>query len=124
MTDTDYSHIVTPVEAEQMLANALRRLDEMTTEHKDIQNAAAKAEADYRLAKGTKAIAIIRAAAAEKWSAAMRDARIDVELDDERRAHLYAQAALHSSREALVSQRTRVEALRTIGASVRTSMQG
>lgn len=124
MTDTDYAHILTPVEAEQMLANALRRLDDMTAEHRVVQDTAAKAEADYRLAKGTKALAIIRASTAEKWSAAMRDARIEVELDEERRAHLYAQAALHSSREALVTQRTRVEALRSIGASVRTSLQG
>lgn len=116
----DPSHILTPVDAERMLARALKRLDDETHEFHDIQMNAAKAEADYRKAKGTKALAIIHAASAEKWSAAVRDARIEVELDEERRTHLYNQAGLHAARESLVSLRTRVEALRTISASIRS----
>lgn len=114
----DSSHILTPVECERMLANALRRLDEATHDFKEIEFHAAEAEADYRKAKGYKAIAIIRSA--EKWSAKERDARIELELDVERRAHLYAQAGLHSAREALVSLRLRIEALRSLAASVRS----
>ena len=105
-----------------MLARALKRLDDETHAFHDIQMRAAEAEADYRKAKGTKALAIIHAAAEQKWSAAVRDARIDVELDDERRAHLYSQAGLHAARESLVSLRTRIEALRTLSASIRSNV--
>ena len=118
----DPTHILTPVDAERMLARALKRLDDETHAFYDIQKNAAEAEANYRKAKGTKALAIIHAAGTEKWSAAVRDARIEVELDDERRAHLYNQAGLHAARESLVSLRTRVEALRTLSASVRSQV--
>jgi len=115
-------HILTPVDTERMLASALKRMDEETHAFAQIQEYAAGSEADYRKAKGMKAIAIIKAAKENNWSAAYRDARIDVELDGERRIHLYAQASLHSARESLISIRTRVEALRTISASVRSQV--
>jgi hypothetical protein len=114
---TEDGHILTPVDAERMLASALKRLDEETHEFRDIQYAAAIAEADYRKAKGYKAIAIMRA---PHSSAKERDARIEMELDEERRHHLTSQAGLHAARESLVSLRTRIEALRTISASVRS----
>lgn len=108
-------HVVTAHEAEQMLGRTLQRLENETLAFRDIQDRAAEAEADYRLAKGTKALAIIRSGLPAKE----RDARIEVELDPERRAHLAAQAVLFSQRELLLTLRTRVEALRTISASIR-----
>lgn len=108
-------HIVTAVEAEQMLARTLKRLDDATHEFRDIQDDAAEKEADYRRAKGVKALAIIRS----NLPAKERDARIEMELDPERRAHLAAQAVLFSQRELLLTLRTRVEALRTLSASIR-----
>ena len=109
-------HVTTPFEIEQMLARSLKRLDDATAEYRDIEMAAAEAEADYRKAKGVKGLAIIRA----NLPAKERDARIELELDEERRNHLAAQAVLHSQRELLNSQRTRIEALRSLNASVRT----
>jgi len=99
-----------------MLARALKRLDEATSEYREVEMTAAIAEADYRRAKGAKGLAIIRS----NLPAKERDARIELELDDERRAHLAAQAVLHSQRELLNSTRTRIEALRSLNASVRT----
>jgi hypothetical protein len=113
--DSFPQHITTPYEIEQMLAKALRRLDELTTEYRTVEMAAATAEADYRRAKGVKALAIIRS----NLPAKERDARIELELDDERRTHLAAQAELHSHRELLSTVRTRIEALRSLNASVR-----
>jgi hypothetical protein len=113
--DTFPQHVVTPYEIENMLARALKRLDEVTHEYRDIEMAAAEAEADYRRAKGVKALAIIRS----NLPAKERDARIELELDEERRAHLAAQATLHSQRELLTTIRTRIEALRSLNASVR-----
>jgi hypothetical protein len=52
-------------------------------------------------------------------SAIERDARIELELHDERETHLITQARLHAARESLNSLRMRIEALRTISASVR-----
>jgi hypothetical protein len=108
-------HVTTPYEIEQMLARALKRLDELTTEYRRVEMDAAIAEADYRRAKGVKALAIIRG----NLPAKERDARIELELDEERRVHLIAQAELHSHRELLNTIRTRIEALRSLNASVR-----
>lgn len=119
MTDADSSHILTQVEAEQMLARTLRKMDELTHAHADICDEAAQAESDYRRAKGVKVLAILRTSEQEKWSAIKRDARIELELSEERHRHLVAQARVESSREALRTIRTRVEALRTISASIR-----
>lgn len=113
----DPTHILTPVDVERMLARALRRLEDDTAAFHDIQIDAAKAEAAYRRAKGYKTLAIIRHDG--KLSAIERDARIELELHDERETHLITQARLHAARESLNSLRMRIEALRTISASVR-----
>lgn len=117
MQDEDQfpQHVTTPYEIEQMLARALKRLDELTTEYRRVEMTAAVAEADYRRAKGIKALAIIRG----NLPAKERDARIELELDEERRDHLVAQAELHSHRELLTTIRCRIEALRSLNASVR-----
>src|SRR5262245_56084329 len=118
MTDTLTSkHVLTPVEVERMIGNALRRLDEATTDYAEVNEKAAKAEADYRKAQAVKTLAILRHG--EFASAKERDARIDLECSDEREAHLLLEAARNSAREHLNTLRTRVEALRTISASVR-----
>lgn len=116
MTDT-MTHVLTPVDCERMLGNALRKLDEATHEYADISQKAAQAEADYRKAQGQKVLAILRHG--EFASAKERDARIEYELSDERQTYLLLDAARNSAREALLSLRTRIEALRTITASVR-----
>lgn len=108
-------HVITQHEVEQMLARSLKRLDDETHAHREIQDHAAECEADYRRAKGVKALAIIRS----NLPAKERDARIEIELDAERRSHLAAQAVLHSQREVLLTLRCRIEALRTLAASVR-----
>ena len=118
MTDTmSSSHVLTPVDCERMLGNALRRLDEATTDYATINERAAQAEADYRKAQAMKTLALLRHG--DFASAKERDARIDLECSDEREVHLLTEAARNSAREHLNTLRTRIEALRTISASVR-----
>jgi len=111
------SHVLTPTDCERMIGNALRKLDEATHDYADISQKAAQAEADYRKAQGFKTLAILKHG--EFDSAKERDARIEFELSDEREVYLLLDAARNSAREALNSLRTRIEALRTISASVR-----
>lgn len=99
-----------------MLARTLARLEEATAEHGKVCDYAAECEAEYRRAQGYKVLAIIRA----DVSAKERDARINMELHDERKVHLHAQAAKESSAENLRTLRARLAALQVISASVRT----
>lgn len=118
MTDTmSDSHVLTPVEVERMIGNSLRRLDEATHEYADINHRAAEAEAAYRKAQAMKTLALLKHGTFD--SAKERDARIDLECSDEREVHLLTEAARNSAREHLNTLRTRIEALRTISASVR-----
>ena len=111
------SHVVTAVQAERMIARTLQRLEEATADHAKVCDYAAECEAAYRHAKGYKALAIIRA---DGISAKERDARIELELHDERKSHLHAQAAKESSAENLRTLRARLQALTVVSASVRT----
>ena len=111
------SHVITPVETERMIGTALRKLDEATTEYAEISRKAAQAEADYRRATAMKTLALLKHGGFA--SAKERDARIELEVSSERETYLILDAARASAREHLNSLRTRIEALRTISASVR-----
>jgi hypothetical protein len=110
-----HEYMITPVDCERMLLQAMDRLDNETHEYMEVQQRAAEAEALYRRAKGYKYLAV------RKAGLTIRDAesRVDIELHDERLAYLAADAMRHGARESLVSLRVRIESLRTLSASVR-----
>ena len=103
-----------------MLARTLQRLEDTTAENVELAAHAAESEAEYRHAQGYKVLAIIESGKYGRGDAKERDARIEMELTPERKAHLHAQAALESNKEALRSLRARLAALQVISASVRT----
>lgn len=109
---------LTLVEVEEELVRLSDALDTETHEYDQRSRVAALAEADHKLAVAT---ATLRSYDHEPKgpTLALRQARIDSETADSLRAWKIADARRAAKREMLLSLRARMEALRTLAASLR-----
>lgn len=113
------SEPLTLYEIESRLAAVDEALDEATGDFAVLSHAAAEAEADYKAAH---ARAFLAAASTDvKVSNAVAEARADSATADLLRAFKIADARRASAREALLSYRARLDALRTLNANVRAA---
>lgn len=109
-------------QVEQMIMEIVDALDDQTHVYSDLADAAAEAEADYKLKIARAIIAL--ANTNEKMTTAERSARAEVHAAEELRAYKIAEAAKQSTKEHLLSLRARMDALRTLNASIRTATTG
>lgn len=93
------------------------RLEDATHEYARVSDRAAQTEADYRYQKSLALIRLVEGGSVR--TAQEREARADAQVDDERRAHLATKYEREAVRESLHAIRTRIEALRTLAATVR-----
>jgi uncharacterized protein YjiK len=106
------------VEIEQRIIAVIDALETKTEEYAELASKAAIAEADYKREYAITVLAVIRDAQ-EKLTVDMRTAQVEALTADAHRRFLYAQAVRNSGREALISMREHLDALRTLSASVR-----
>jgi hypothetical protein len=112
-----HARLITQGEIEELI---LRIADEMETEterYSDLATVAADAEADYKL-RAARAL-ISMANAPQKMTAADRQARAEVIAADELRTWKLSEARRQATKEALLTLRARLDALRSLAANVR-----
>jgi hypothetical protein len=108
---------LTQAEVESAILDTADALDRVTHEFADISDAAAEAEADYKLAVARTWLGIV--GGERKMTTTERQMRTDALTNDALRAYKVAEARRASTREALLSYRARIDALRTVSANVR-----
>lgn len=92
-------------------------LEAETERYADVADLAASAEADYKLAVARTWVGL--ASAGRNITAGERQARAELSAADELRAWKLMEARRQASKEALLSLRARLDALRTMSANVR-----
>lgn len=113
--------MLTQAEIERRIIETVDALDELTHEFAEIAAAAGRAEAEWKRKHALMTLAIIEnPPEGRKLDAKSRDARIELAAQDEFAAYQIASAAREHAREALRAHRTRLDALRTLSANVRT----
>jgi hypothetical protein len=108
---------LTQAEVESLILDTADRLEEVTTEFADISDQAANAEADYKLAMARTWLGV--ASSDRKMTTTERQMRADLLTNDALRRYKVAEAQRAATREALLSYRARIDALRTVSANVR-----
>jgi hypothetical protein len=93
------------------------QLEEQTYLYEQVSDDAAEAEADYKLANAQAMIRI--AASGIKTTVQDRQARVDVECNEQFRVWKIAEARRQSCKEHLLSLRARMDAQRSLAANVR-----
>lgn len=109
--------ILTQGQIEQQIMEVAEALEEQTHLYADLADAAAVAEADYKLSYARAVVSM--AAQPLKLTAPEKSARAELSAAQELREWKLADARLKSTKEALVALRSRLDALRTLGANVR-----
>lgn len=105
------------VEVEERILRVIEEMERRAERYEDLANAAANAEADYKRDHALITLAVIQRG--EKMTVSEREAHVDAATSDAHRTYLTTQAARNSCREALLSLRGHLDALRTLNASVR-----
>jgi len=122
---TDTMHVLSQAEVEHQIVQVDSALAAETARYAGLAEAAADAEADYKLAQaqGAMTIAARGDPPANRGgpSVAEKDAEVLLGCHREYRSHLLLAARLDATREALRSLRTRLDALRTIAANIRAA---
>jgi hypothetical protein len=93
-------------------------LDDETHRYADLADEAAEAEADYKI-KHARATVGYATSDGPKMTAAQIAARVELHAADELRRYKLADARRQATREALMSLRSRLDAMRTLSANVR-----
>jgi hypothetical protein len=106
------------VEVERDIARLCDALEAETETYAQVSELAARCEADYKL-KFARAVMAISATTA-KMPVAEKEARAEVSSAEELRAWKLAEARRQATKEALLSIRARLDALRSLNASVRS----
>lgn len=112
--------VLAQVEVEQQILDICDALDAETHRYSEVADLAADAEADYKLAY---ARAVVTAAAhgSIKMTAPERQARAELAAAEQLRVWKIAEARRAATKEALLSLRARLDALRTLNASIRNA---
>lgn len=117
--------MLTMEQIENKIIHIARRMDDATDDYRDACNDAAEAEANYRRAQAVANIAVMEHGVnGEKVPANARSSYVDRHVDDERRAHLMADATRETIKQSLLTMRTQMEALRTLAATARYQTTG
>lgn len=111
------SRVLIQGEIESQILAIVDELEEQTYLYSTLSETAAEAEADYKRAASSKYVQLVSLAA--KISVVEKQARVDAATDEEFRTWKIAEARRQASREALLSLRARLDALRTLSANVR-----
>lgn len=109
-------------DVERHLVDVADALEDETRRYATLSDAAAEAEAEYRQASALHTIALSQNRPQDpalKLTAAERQARIDANTSDLFRGWRLADARRAASREMMLTLRARIEALRTLAASLR-----
>lgn len=111
--------LLTQGEVEEQIMDLSHRLEHETYEYAELSDIAAVAEADYKILS---ARAMIQFAAdpAIKVTSAVREAKVDRHCAEQLRAWKLAEARRQSKRESLLSLRSRLDAMRTLSANIRS----
>lgn len=112
---------LTQGEIESMILDRIDMLEEATFAYRDALIDAVNADADYELARGRVMMGLANAMTpgGKSLTVADRQARCDVMTTTEYRKAKLAEAVRNSLREAMLSHRTTIDALRTLSANVR-----
>ena len=121
MTDVHVERLLTQGQVERMILRISDELEDETHRYADLGDLVVDAELDYKRAY---ALAMINAAVAEdgtKRLVAERDAWVTTETIDLLRIWKIHEARHDSTKQALLSLRARLDALRTLVANIRSS---
>ena len=109
---------LSPVDVEFSILDLCDALEAETEQYASLSEGAASAEADYKL-KYAKTHVQLAASKNVKMTVHERQAIADLQSNDEFRIFKINEARRQSSKEALLSIRARLDALRTLSASLR-----
>ena len=109
--------ILAQPEIEQRILDTLAALEEETYAYAQMSDLAAQSEADYKI-RAAKAL-VFESADHPKMTIGERQARVEISCAVELRAWKVAEARRQTSKEALLSLRARLDALRSLSANVR-----
>jgi hypothetical protein len=108
---------LTQAEVESLILDTVDALDAATEDFADVSDEAANAEADYKMAMARTWLGV--ASSDRKMTTVERQMRADVLTNETLRRYKVAEAKRAATREALLSYRARIDALRTVSANVR-----
>ena len=111
------NRILTQGDIEQSILALCDELEEETYRYAELADLAAEAEADYKEKASRTFVAIANMDV--KMTAGEKSARVDEMTCQELRIFKINEARRHASKEALLSLRARLDALRTLSANVR-----
>lgn len=109
--------MLTQGQIEEHIMALSEAMEDTTHSYAEVGQRAARAEADYRREHATLIVAQLRHR--EGRSVVECTATADAMVSDQRQTHLLAEAERNALREALLTQRSRMDALRTLAANVR-----
>lgn len=110
--------LLTQGEVERMIVALSGELEDTTYEYAQLSDLAVNAECAYK-AKSARLLVTLAADPALKLTAGEKQARVDVNCQDEYHVWKLAEAQRQSCREALLSLRARLDATRTLSANLR-----
>jgi hypothetical protein len=109
---------INPVEVEYQIMDVCEAMETETEQYARLSELAASSEAKYKLVYA-KSLVDMASQSSTKMTAQERQARADLISNDEFRIFRINEARRVSSKEALLSLRARLDALRTLSASLR-----
>ena len=122
---SDIRPVLSQAEIEHMIVDTAESLELLVEEYAAISEAAGVSEVDFKREQALTVIHQIDNPPLDaydkprKMLAAERDARVEVECNDARRAAAIAASRREVARESMNTHRTRIDALRTLAANVR-----
>jgi hypothetical protein len=111
--------VLTQGEVERDIMTVVDALDSQTTRYAELAEHAAVTEADWKLAYA-RAIVNLSAVQSVKMTAAEKQARAEDHCGDSFRLWKIAEARRNATKEALLSLRAKLDALRSVSANIRT----
>ena len=109
--------LLTQGEIEHHIVALSQSIEDETYRYAELGDVAAEAEADYKLKQARMFIVI--AENQSKMTVQERQARVDLHANDEFRTWKVQEARRQASKESLLSLRARLDAMRTLSASLR-----
>lgn len=116
---------LSPEFVEMAIMSAIEDLETLTEEFAEVSDREARAENVYKRRKHTLLLTLTQdrsepgAKSLPQWKA---EAKVEVAVVEEADAYRLAAALLRSKKEALLTKRARLDALRSLGASIRAQV--
>lgn len=114
---TQLPRLITQAEVEEQIMSLSNDLEAATDLYGDQAEEAAEREYDYKHRHASRIVKL--ADDGRKMTAPVRAAMADLEASTEFRLHLLAKARKETTKEAMLSLRHRIDAMRTLAANVR-----